>query len=203
MTSQPVLFSGRELVATWPFGNLEPMAYGMICADPPWPFELRSAKGAKKSAVAHYATMSIEEIAALPVGALASRDALVWLWATWPRLPEALSVMKGWGFRYVTGGAWNKRLWGTGYRLRSVCEPFLIGVAGDPRTDGRSVPNFIEEKRRKHSQKPEEAYRLCEQMMPGARRIEVFSRKDRKGWAAWGNETGKFNTTTEKAEEAA
>jgi N6-adenosine-specific RNA methylase IME4 len=194
------MFSGPILRPDgWPFGDLEPMSFEGLMVDPPYRFELYSAKGAKKSPQAQYKTMTMEEIAALPIGALAASNALIWLWATWPLLPQQIALLPGWGFRYVTGGAWNKRLWGPGYRLRSVCEPFLIGVAGEPKSDGRSAPNFIEETRRKHSRKPEEAYRLCEQMMSEARWIEVFSRTDRKDWTAWGYEAGKFNMD-EKAE---
>jgi N6-adenosine-specific RNA methylase IME4 len=183
----------------WPFGDvLEPWSYGLIFADPPWRFQLWSEKGEGKSAQAHYATMTIEEIAALPVWELAAPDCLLWLWCTAPMLPQQLEVLKAWRFEYVTMGAWAKRTkhdksaFGGGYVLRSALEPFLIGKRGDPETT-RSVRNVVVGPVREHSRKPDEAYAAAEKLMPGARRVELFARQQRPNWASWGNEVGKFN----------
>lgn len=182
---------------SWPFENLRPLSYDFIMADPPWSFKLWSAKGEAKSAQAQYTCMSIEDIKALPVSQLARGDALLWLWCTWPLLREAMDTVDAWGFKYVTGGAWAKRTkngkaaFGTGYRLRSACEPFLIGIVGDPVTT-RSVRNLIDGLAREHSRKPEEAFSAAEQLMPNAYRVELFSRQGRRGWDAWGNQTGLF-----------
>lgn len=173
--------------------------FDLIMVDPPWQFTARSAKGVTaKSAGGQYRCMSLGDIAALPVAALAARDCLLWLWATNPMLPEALSVMETWGFIYKTGGHWVKRTrhgklaFGTGYVLRCAGEPFLIGTIGRPRTT-RSVRSVIEGLLREHSRKPEEAFAEAERLMPEAQRIEVFSRASRPGWATWGNEAGKFD----------
>lgn len=182
---------------TWPFEGLSPLSADLIMADPPWRFELWSSKGESKSAQAQYATMSIDDIKALPVGHLAGGDCLLFMWATFPLLQEALNVMTTWGFKYVTGGAWHKRTsggktsFGTGYRLRSSCEPFLIGTMGNPATT-RACRNLIDAEAREHSRKPEAAYALCEQLMPRSRYVELFSRQMRPGWKCWGNEVGKF-----------
>lgn len=116
--------------------------------------------------------------------------------------------IKAWGARYVTGGAWFKRsktgkpAFGPGYRVRSTCEPFLLATFGNPDTPGgrrmRNVVESIEANafdglRREHSRKPEVAYAWCEQYMPQARRVEVFSRTSRPGWDTWGYEAGKFD----------
>ena len=189
----PMLFDGPTLTSgRWPFGDLAPGAYGLIMADPPWLFDLYSAKGEAKSANAQYACMDIEAIRRLPIAELASRDCVLWLWATWPLLPEAIATIARWGFTYKTGGAWDKQRWGTGYLMRSVCEPFLIATKGHPRVDGRSVPNLIEESRREHSRKPELAYELAERMAGDVDRLEVFSRTPRAGWSTWGDEASKF-----------
>lgn len=192
--TQACLFDGAALQPQrrWPFGVLEPMGYDLLMIDPPWHFDLRSALGEDKSPQAKYQTMSDDDIKALPIGALASRDALVWLWATWPKLPLAMACLDAWGLTYKTGGAWAKGRWGTGYLMRSVCEPFLIATAGEPRVHGASIPNLIEETRREHSRKPEQAYGFAERMMPDARRVELFSRTERPGWTVWGDEVGKF-----------
>jgi N6-adenosine-specific RNA methylase IME4 len=199
---QPSLLTSDTLAASlpdgWPFGALEPMAYDLIMADPAWKFELYSERGQTKGAEVHYRTMPLAEIKALPVSELAAMDCLLWLWATAPMLPQALDVMAAWGFAYCTMGAWHKRTergktdFGYGYRLRSACEPFLIGIHGAPRTT-HGVRNLVEGVAREHSRKPDEAYAAAEALMPSARRLELFSRCARPGWAAWGDEAGKFN----------
>lgn len=186
---------------TWPFAPLRMFGYEVILADPPWLFQLRSEDGEEKSPQAHYDCMPTEEIAALPVGHLASRDCLLFMWATWPMLPDALQVMRAWGFAYRTGGAWLKKTrhgknhMGTGYILRSATEPFLIGVIGNPRMSGaqRAIRNVIEAAVREHSRKPDEQYEILERLFPRAWRCELFARSMRPGWDSWGREVGKFS----------
>lgn len=183
----------------WPFDNLRPFSYDLIMADPPWRFDTWSLAGKKhKSPESHYSTMTLEEIKALPVGHLAGRDCLLWLWATHPMLPQQIDVVAAWGFRFVTSGVWVKRTvngglaFGTGYRLRCASEPFLLATNGDPET-ARNVRTVIEGQIREHSRKPDEAFAAAESLMPDARRLELFSRQSRPGWDVWGNETTKFD----------
>lgn len=185
-------------VMNWPFGDLEPHAYGFIMADPPWRFMTRSPRGmGHKSPEHHYRTMTLDAIKALPVADLAARDCLLWLWSTSPMLVQCLDVLDAWGFRYCTMGFWSKRTvngklnFGTGYVLRSAGEPFLIGTIGEPKTT-KSTRNVIDAKAREHSRKPDEAFRAAELLMPEVRRAELFSRQQRPGWDVWGNETDKF-----------
>lgn len=183
----------------WPFGDLRPLSFDVIMADPPWSFDNWSSSGNAKNAKAQYDCMSLPEIAALPVGHLARGDAWLWLWATYPMLPQAIQVMSAWGFPYVTGGTWIKRgtsgklAMGTGYVLRSCSEVFLIGKHGSPRTCSKSVRNVIEAPRREHSRKPDEAYTVCEELFGPANRLDLFSRQSRPGWTNWGNEREKFD----------
>ncbi len=181
------------------FDALRPLSYDLIMADPPWAFEAWSDKGKHKAASAHYETMDLDAIKAMPVSHLGRGDCLLWLWATHPMLREALDVMDAWGFRFVTSGVWVKRTktgklaFGTGYRLRCASEPFLIGTLGNPKT-AKNVRTVIEGPAREHSRKPEEAYREAETMGEGAlRRLDLFSRQSRPGWDAWGFESGKFD----------
>ena len=192
----------------WPFGALQPLRYGAILADPPWAFETISDKGHGKSPEAHYATMSAEAIAALPVDHLAAPDCYLFLWATWPHLETALWVMQAWGFTYVTGGSWTKRTraWapamGTGYTLRSATEPFLVGKIGRPRGADRSqlnliiapedVPDGIEAQRREHSRKPDAMRAMVEALVPDQPRCELFAREAWPGAEVWGNQTERF-----------
>jgi len=208
-----------------PFEKLKAGDYDLIDIDPPWPNENYSPKGEKKSSVAQYGKMSFEQIAALPVPDLMARDCLVRLWCTFPLLLHGGDVkrhyrghdagrsrpgecLKAWGLRYVTGGPWLKRskngkiMQGTGYRLASVCEPFLIAVKGSPKTV-RGIRNFFEGVRREHSRKPEEGFEWIERLMPNAKRkLELFSRQSHEGWDTWGYEAGKFDPVVTLAEAA-
>lgn len=182
----------HQFHALRPFGGFD-----MIMADPPWSYEMRSEKGEGKSPQSHYDCMSIDQICALPVSALAASDCLLWLWSLNTMLPQALRVIQAWGFEYKTGGHWvkltknGKLNMGTGYILRGAGEPFLIATRGAPKTT-KGVRSVIMGRIREHSRKPEEAFAEAERLMPDARRIEVFSRQRRPGWSNWGNEAGKF-----------
>lgn len=200
---------GRGAMGTsWPFGELKPFGYDLIMADPPWSFDNWSTAGELKNAKHHYACMALEDIKVLPVSYLAAPDCCLFLWATWPLLPEALEVMKAWCFTYATGGAWHKRTasgktaFGTGYRVRCASEPFLLGFLGNPR-NSRSERNIIEGVVRDHSRKPETAFEWAERYMPNARRLELFSRQNRPGWSSWGNEAGKFDAAARETGVAA
>lgn len=183
---------------TWPFGHLQMMGYGAILADPPWAYRMRSDKGYEKSPEAHYDTMDDEALMALPVHQLAQRDCLLIMWAIWPKLPFAIDVMKAWGFKYITGGSWVKRTpygkirWGTGYTLRSGCEPFLVGRIGEPQGQPRNILNVIDAVAREHSRKPPEMRAMVEAMTPHAYRCELFAREPWPGNHVWGNEADKF-----------
>lgn len=200
---------------SWPFGPLRHFSYDFAMIDPAWPTKMRSAKGERKSYARHYGSMSWDDIYALPVGQLLAPDAFVFLWCTWPLIlyggdPERHYInadasyspqgrcLKEWGLRYVTGGAWFKRTkygkpaFGPGYRMRSTCEPFILGINGHPE-NSKSARNAIEGLAREHSRKPEEAYSWAQTYMPGARRVELFSRTARPGWDTWGYEAGKFD----------
>lgn len=181
-----------------PFYNIPARYAEFVMADPPWRFENYSARGQGKGAARHYATMSLAEIQELPVSQIAAPNCLLFLWATWPMINDALAVITAWGFTYKSGGVWNKRTknglpaFGTGYLLRSACEPFLIGTRGRV-THSKSHRNQFDGLAREHSRKPESAYDWCESYMPDARRVELFSRTRRRGWIMWGNEVGKFD----------
>jgi N6-adenosine-specific RNA methylase IME4 len=184
---------------TWPFKELPMFGFDFIMADPPWRFDTWSNAGKNhKSPENHYRTMQLADIAAMPVGNLAAKNCVLWLWATHPMVDQQISVMRAWGFRFVTSGVWVKRTkhgklaFGPGYRLRSASEPFLIGTNGAPETC-KSIRTVVEGLAREHSRKPEEAYAEAERMCPGARRADLFSRTTRPGWTAWGDQAGHFD----------
>jgi len=196
----------------WPFDPLTPMKYGAILADPPWAYAMRSDKGYEKSPEAHYQTMPLHNIAALPVSHLAGPDCLLFMWSTWPHLKQALSVMDAWGFEYITGGSWIKRTanwklcFGTGYVQRSACEPYIIGKIGRPVLGSKSernvidapidinnIPDKIEAIRREHSRKPVQMREMIDRLFPRAYKAELFAREPWGDNDIWGNETANFD----------
>jgi len=113
------------------------------------------------------------------------------LWATSPLLEDAFSVINSWGFMYRTSIVWVKtESMGLGYYVRVNHELLLICKKGEHLTPApKSRPDsVIYSKRRKHSQKPDEVYKIIEKMYPSDKKIELFARNKKKGWSSWGNE---------------
>ena len=184
----------------WPFGDLRMFGYRVIYADPPWRYENYSKAGEWKNAARHYDCMSIDDIAALPVGHLAQDRCALFLWATNPLLDRAIDVMRTWGFRYTTVAfTWAKRTkrdadWhlGLGYSTRANAEICLLGTIGDiglPKS--RSVRSLIVEPVREHSRKPDRVPADIERLYDGPY-VELFARTTRSNWDCWGNQTDKF-----------
>lgn len=178
---------------SWPFDPLNPFSFDLVHADFPWHFEVRSDKGALKSPQAQYRTMSMEEIGALPVGDLLAPSGVLFMWCTWPLLAKQTRLPERWGLEIKTGGAWDKKRWGTGYLLRSVCEPFVVATLPGSGFRGSSEANLIHEPRREHSRKPEAVFAMLERVLPNARRLDLFGRQSRDGWSVWGNQSSKFD----------
>lgn len=159
--------------------------YDLIYADPPWQYSNRITRA---SADKHYRTMPLSEIKDFPIPA--KEDAILFLWATSPLLPEALQIMEAWQFKYKGSVVWDKLLIGLGNFFRSRHELLLYGLRGKipcPPTSSR-VPSVIIEKRTRHSAKPLKAYEVIESMYPSLSKIELFARNRRDGWDAWGDE---------------
>ncbi len=105
--------------------------------------------------------------------------------------------MDEWGFRYISNIVWHKVRKdggsdgrGVGFYFRNVTELLLFGVRGkDVRTlaPGRSQVNMIQSRKREHSRKPDEQYKIIEDCSWGPR-LELFSRGARKEWTVWGNQ---------------
>ena len=76
--------------------------YNIIYADPPWHFRTYSDKGNGRSALQHYNCMSIDDIYDLPVNRISNNDCILFLWVIDPMLPQAMEVIKRWGFTYKT-----------------------------------------------------------------------------------------------------
>jgi N6-adenosine-specific RNA methylase IME4 len=159
--------------------------FDVLYVDPPW---RSSSPRSEWSPEQHYATLTLEEIKALEPPA--ADDAVLFLWAVNGLLPEALGVIEQWGFVYKTNLVWIKPSIGLGHWLRNRHELLLLAVRGSialPDEPDRA-DSVVEAPRRRHSEKPDHVYELIELMFPGASRVELFARKTRPGWVAWGNE---------------
>ena len=188
----------------WFFGDLPRQSFGMIMADPPWRWSSYSDKGLTKSPQAHYGTMSLDEIKAMPVGDLAAPEgAFLWLWSTAPMHDQIRECVDAWGFTYSTQGVWvkttkdnTKLAFGTGFILRNCHEPFIIARKGKPKLASRSVRSVIMAPRREHSRKPDQAYHEAERLAGDVRRADIFSREARAGWDTFGDQRDLFNSSS-------
>lgn len=165
--------------------------YPIIYADPPWRYENPPIGASSRSIENHYPTMTLEEICALPVRELATEDAMLYLWATAPKLPECLEVVKAWGFAYRTHIVWDKVRIGMGYHARNRHELLLICKRGEvpPPSPGTQPESIYAEPRGEHSAKPAFFAEMIEAAYPGLPKIELFCRLPRDGWAVWGNQS--------------
>ena len=176
-------------------GNL----YSVFYADPPWSYDFKeptaSPGGSKGSGYSsgvdyYYNTMSIKEIYQLPISQMADKNAVCFMWATNPLMPEAFETMKCWGFKYKTMITWHKeRCKGMGYWFRGHTEHLLLGVRGNVKAFRSLEHNIVKLPVEKHSKKPEYFRQLIERTtthLPN--KIELFAREKHEGWDVFGNE---------------
>ena len=162
--------------------------FSTILADPPWQFSNRTGKMAPEhKRLLRYPTMPLQEILELPVAELVQDSAHLYLWIPNALILEGLEVMKRWGFQYKTNMVWYKIRKdggpdgrGVGFYFRNVTELILFGVRGRLRTlkPGRTQVNLISTRKREHSRKPDELYKLIESCSPGPY-LELFARSKR------------------------
>ena len=144
-----------------------------------------------------YSSLDFNTIENLPVEQITEDRAHLYLWIPNALIYEGLNVMKSWGFTYKSNLIWYKvrkdggpDRRGVGFYFRNVTEMVLFGVKGkNVRTlqPGRRQENIIVQRKREHSRKPDELYKIIEDCS-WKPRIELFSRNKRKGWVMWGNE---------------
>jgi len=127
----------------------------------------------------------MQELCALEVPA--ADDCHLWLWVTNPFMRQGFEVLDAWGFEYRTTLTWCKPQIGLGNYLRSATEHVLFATRGSLPIERRDVPTFFTANRGRHSEKPDEFYEIAMTCSPGPR-LEMFSRKRRDGFEAWGLE---------------
>ncbi len=163
--------------------------YSTIVIDPPWDWGDEGDQDQLGRSRPDYATMSIDELKALPVDKLAATDAHLYLWITNRSLPKGFALMDAWGFRYITAITWVKPSYGLGNYYRGQTEHLLFGVRGSLPLMRKDVGTVFNAARGKggHSSKPDEAYQLIESCSPGPY-IDMFSRNERDNWITWGQD---------------
>ncbi len=162
--------------------------YPVVYADPPWRYE--HVETESRAIENQYPTMALEDICAIPLGDVTTDDCVLFLWATSPKLAEAMRVVEAWGFNYRTSMVWVKDKIGMGYYARQRHELLLICTKGHPPTPAPSdrPDSVVEASRDAHSAKPAVFYDVIERMYPTLPKIELFCRSPRDGWGAWGNQ---------------
>lgn len=181
--------------------------YRVIYADPPWRFKNFSVKGEGRNAVSHYDCLTLDNLCKLPVAEWAQKDCALFMWAIDPMLPDALDLIRAWGFEFKTVGFYwaktNKNanpaalsesdfFTGMGYWSRANVEQCLLATRGKPSRLAKDVRRLIIDKRREHSRKPDAIYSRIERLVDGPY-LELFARETRPGWDAWGNQQGLFD----------
>lgn len=159
--------------------------YDIIYADPPWAYHDTLGGNAKMGAMP-YPTMTNEEICAMPIGhKIAKKDSILFMWATMPKLQEALDVIKAWGFKYKTCAfCWVKQnpknggiYAGLGRWVQGNAELCLLATKGLPHRISKSVKQIVMAPRGRHSAKPSEVRdRIVQLMGEDTDRIELFAR---------------------------
>lgn len=200
-----VLLIGRNIMNAEPddpaidlLRSLKGQKFQTVMADPPWRFQNRTGKVAPEhKRLNRYETMDLDAICALPVSEVVEEPAHLYMWVPNALLPDGLKVMEAWGFHYKSNIIWHKIRKdggsdgrGVGFYFRNVTEILLFGVRGkNARTlqPGRSQVNMIQSRKREHSRKPDEQYKLIEECSRGPY-LELFARGTRPNWTYWGNQ---------------
>jgi len=173
-----------------PFPNKK---YQIIYADPPWDYADQGCQGTMAN---YYKGMDLKDICNLPVNNIADKNCILFLWATYPMLSEALEVIKAWDFKYKTiAFQWikiNKKtgsyFYGLGRWTRGNTEPCLLATRGKIKRKSKSVFQIINSPITKHSEKPHIIREKIIELVGDLPRIELFARHKAKGWDSWGNE---------------
>jgi len=169
--------------------------FSIIYADPPWSYRDRALAG-RRGAGCKYEVQSQDWICSLPVADIAARDCALFLWATMPKMDDALGVIRAWGFKYKTCAfTWVKRnkiadswAWGMGRWTRANAELCLLATRGKPHRAFAGVHSVVDARIGRHSAKPPEVRDRIVRLMGDLPRVELFAREHCQGWISWGNE---------------
>ncbi len=164
--------------------------YRTIVVDPPWAYRDKLGDG-PRGAASHYSCAPVDEICAIPVGDWADTPSHLYLWTTAAFMEEAHHLARAWDFEKRQILVWKKSYIGLGHYFRNNTEFVLFCVRGSLPPKRRDLPTCFTGRNdgREHSQKPAAFYDMVETMSPGPY-LDVFARKLRFHWDAWGDEVG-------------
>lgn len=168
-----------------------PHRFDLVYADPPWRYDFQPTDN--RAIENKYPTMELADICNMPVQDITIDNAVLFLWATFPKLEEAFQVVNAWGFKYRTAIVWDKVRMGQGIYTRQQTELLLIAIKGEMYSpeikysgNFRSLVSI--ERSQNHSEKPKEFYGIIEGLYPDCAKVELFARNQREGWTVWGNQ---------------
>jgi len=169
--------------------------YATLVVDPPWEYQRTgvtfadATSGKFTGSTVPYSTMTLGQIADLPVRDLAARDSHLYLWTTQKYLRDSYWIAEAWGFKPSNVLVWCKapRGWTVGGTYMSTTEFVLFCRRGSLKAKQRVDRQWFEWPRGKHSAKPEAFQDIVESTSPGPY-LEMFARRPREGWHVWGNE---------------
>lgn len=180
--------------------------FKVVVADPPWPYKDR-LPGGGRGAAKHYSLMTVDDIGGLRVERIVADDAVLFLWAPNAFVASAWCVAVWWGFTPKTLVTWvkskNVQLAGNallvtedpriqvgmGRSLRNCTEQCILATRGKVQFAERNRLNVIFAPRTEHSRKPDELYEIVEANLEMPY-VELFARRPRRGWRAWGDLEG-------------
>jgi N6-adenosine-specific RNA methylase IME4 len=162
--------------------------YRCIVIDPPWPMarlfrQLYPGTGAHLD----YATMTVDDIAALDVPQLAADGCHIYLWTTHRFLPDAFDIFDQWDARYECLMTWRKNEGMTPFSWQYDTEHVLFGRIGTLKLQQLGMRLSFDAPKGEHSVKPDVFYDRVLRASP-APRLEMFARTTREGFDAWGAE---------------
>ena len=174
-----------------PFPNKK---YNIIYADPAWHYDKRNE--GNRNVQQKYDTMTFEDIYNLPVSDIADKNCILFLWVTYPKLPQCIETIQRWGFTYKTCAfSWVKKnkksdsfFMGMGNWTRANNEICLLATKGNVKRVSASVRQIVYEPIEKHSKKPDLIRNSIVELVGDLPRIELFAREKFDGWDSWGNE---------------
>ncbi len=170
--------------------------YNIIYADPPWSYSISNSVAGGSGQNTSYRCLRPVEIYEFPINDIVADDCVLFLWASYPMLPEALYCIKAWRFYYKTNAfIWvklNKKsktpFFGMGQWTRRNTEICLLATKGNPKAINHSISELIQSPIEQHSKKPDIVRDKIVELCGDLPRIELFARKQHNGWDAWGDE---------------
>lgn len=179
--------------------------FDLIYLDPPWAFANWSTdqlkkydlKWARRNGRSPYPVMKNEDLFKIPIWELGAKNSIMLMWATYPKLPDALALMDAYGYEFKTipftwiklnpsGIGWH---FGLGYYTHGNAEIVLLGTKGKGlRRKDKSIGQLVIYPRGRHSAKPPIVRDRIKRLFGEVSRCELFARDETEGFLAWGNE---------------